>query len=113
MDEGSEVLTWLFFVLNELVLLVVIGAALALVRRASASSAYMLAAAAGVQLLLSCCARITVVTMRDRFGYSSPLMMGLACVDMLGSLITVALIAYAFVTLSRVMTGPPKPNPVG
>ena len=113
MDESSTIVTWLVFVMHVVVLIAVIGVTLGLVRRASASGAYILAAAAGIQLLLSCCMRAANVAMRQQFGYSEPMVMGLTCVSLLGELVTVALIAYAFVTLSRAITNPVKPSPIG
>ncbi len=113
MDESGRIVTWLIFIMQSLVLLAVVGVALGLVRRASASGAYILAGAAGIQLLLGCCMRVSVDLLRERFGYSQPMMMGLSCISLLGELVTVGLVAYAFVTLSRAITNPVKPGATG
>jgi hypothetical protein len=108
MGEGGQLIAWLTFLFNALVLLAVVGVALGLVRRASATGAYALAAAAGVQLLLSCCARVTRLALSGGVDRSA-LNMATGCLDMLGGLVTVALLAFAFVTLSRAITAPAAP----
>lgn len=108
MGDFGGIVSWLFFLLHFAVLAAVIGAALVMVRPANAQGAYLLAAAAGVDLLVTCCGRAATIAMR--YMEAAPISTGLSCVSMLSYVITTALIAFAFVTMARLVTHPKTPG---
>lgn len=101
MFEPMSIVAWLVFVMKIFAMLGAVVAALVLVRRASATGAYLLAAAAGLQLLMTCCSRASAMAMRQAGGDPRPFGVVLSCADLLAQVGTLALVAYAFVTLSR------------
>jgi len=108
-DDFGGVAVWLFFLIRLAVLFGVIAASLALVRRANARAGFVLAAAAGVQVLLSCCNRVAGVAMRQGLVDPQPFSMANSCADLIGRLVTMSLLAFAFVTLARAVITPEPP----
>ncbi len=109
MDDFGGVTVWLFFVIRLAVLFGVIAAALALVRRANARAGFVLAAAGGVQVLLSCCNRVVSVAMRQGVVDPQPASIANNCADLIGRIVTMSLLAFAFVILARAVTTPEPP----
>lgn len=101
MVEPMRIVFWLLFLLKTFTFLGALVASLVLVRRASATGAYLVAAAAGLQLLMTCCARVSAMTTLQAGGDPGSLGIAMSCLDLLAQVGTLALVAYAFVTLSR------------
>ena len=103
MFEPMGIVFWLLFIVKVFTMVGALVASLVLVRRASASGAYLLAGAAGLQLLMTCCVRASAMAMRQVGGDPRPFGVALSCMELLAQVITLGLVAYAFVTLSRAL----------